>query len=93
MPVAATASTAISSGSSSQLQVGYTPAAIANPNTATSVAPRFISAVSTVLSGIARRGKRILRSRFSRLTTDVTEPVVASAKNWNSTSENRMQTP
>ena len=52
-----------------------------------------MSAVSTVLIGIARRGKRILRKRFSRRTTAVTDPFVASPKNWKSTIENRMQMP
>ena len=43
------------------------------------------AAVSTVASGITMRGKFILRTRFSRLTTAWTEFCVASEKNVNST--------
>jgi hypothetical protein len=58
--------------------------------TATSVMPRLNSAVSTTDSGITRRGNRILRSRFSRATRHWTQLVVASLKNWKSTSAKRM---
>ena len=41
---------------------------------------RLNSAVSEIAIGITMRGKRILRSRFSRSTSDVTPPAVVSAK-------------
>ena len=50
-------------------------------DTATKLSARLKSAVSTTASGITMRGKWILRTRFSRSSTDVTELVVASAKN------------
>ena len=40
--------------------------------------------------GIARRGKEILRSRFSRVISEVTQPLVTSLKKLNSTSAKRM---
>ena len=52
--------------------------------------PTLKSAPSTIDNGITSRGKRTLRSRFSRATSDCTEPPAISAKNWNSTIENRM---
>ena len=59
-------------------------------NTAASVPPRLRIAVSTTDSGITSRGKRILRSRFSRAARHRTQPFVASLKNWNSTRPNSM---
>ena len=66
----------MSNGSSSQVHRGVTPEATANIATATSVMPRLKSAVSATDSGTARRGKRTLRSRFSRSTSDRTDVVV-----------------
>ena len=54
-------------------------------NTATMFAIRLKSAARATESGITSRGKRILRSRFSRSTSDVTPRLVASAKKLNST--------
>src|SRR5947199_280649 len=41
-------------------------------NTGTRFSTRFIRAVTTVASGTARRGNSILRTRFSRSTSEVT---------------------
>ena len=49
-------------------------------NTATMFSPRLNSECSATASGITSRGKRILRSRLSRSTSDVTPRLVVSAK-------------
>jgi len=64
--------------------------AIANTITAASVIIRLNSDVSVIASGITSRGKRTLRSRCSRSTSEERPLLVVSAKNWKSTSANRM---
>ena len=58
-----------------------------NTNTAIMFASRLKSDGSATDSGITRRGKRILRRRFSRSTSEVTPRLVASAKKVNMTIE------
>ena len=50
-------------------------------NTASRFAARLSIEVTTTASGITMRGKCILRTRLSRLTTARTAPFVASEKN------------
>ena len=56
-----------------------------NTKTATRLAHRLKKAASVTDRGITSRGKRILRSRFSRSTSEVTPRLVASEKKLNIT--------
>jgi hypothetical protein len=80
MPVANVASTATSGTSSSHDQCGRPPAASRKISTVSRFSPRLKSAVRTVASGTARSRELDLRTRFSRSTSERTEPLVASAK-------------
>ncbi len=89
-PVANMKSSATMIGSSSQVHVGYTPLPKAKMKTAMSVMPRFSSAVTLIASGMTIGSNCILRSRFSRETSAVTQLPVVSAKNVKRTSAKRM---
>ena len=79
------ASATIRNGSSSQVQRTLPPASSRKTTTAIRFSATFISAVSTVESGTARRGKSTLRISASRSTSELSAPPVASEKNVNIT--------
>ena len=66
--------------SSSQLHIGAMPLARMKMNTTIRFMPRLKKQKSATDSGTTRRGKRTLRSRFSRPTRLGTEPAVVSWK-------------
>ncbi len=66
--------------SSSQLHIGVTPLARMKMNTTIRFMPRLNRQKSATDSGTTRRGKRTLRSRFSRPTRLGTAPDVVSWK-------------
>ena len=72
-----TNSAASASGKSSQVQVGSTPKARTKTKTTTRLRQRLKAPVSTVASGITRRGNWVLRTTPSWATTEVTR-VLAS---------------
>ena len=67
-------------GKSSQVQLGSTPKAKMKAKTTTRLVARLKSPVSTIESGITRRGNWVLRTTPSCVTTEVTELLVASWK-------------
>ena len=64
-----------------------------NRNTGIRFSRKFISASMTHAVGTAIRGKSILRTRFSRMTTDWTDDAVESVKNWKITTPSSIATP
>ena len=79
-PGAKITSSATSRSSSSQLQRGSMPLARMKMNTTIRFMHRLKKQNSATDSGTTRRGKRTLRSRFSRPTRLGTEPEVVSWK-------------
>jgi hypothetical protein len=73
------------SGSSSHCTRGLTPSTKVKIATAKKFTPRLKHAVRMTAKGIARRGNWILRTKFSRSTTQRTAPAVASVKKLNMT--------
>src|SRR5215218_2147550 len=71
---------ASATGKSSQVQAGSTPKAKRKTKTITRLTPKLRALVTTVESGITRRGNWVLRTMPSWETTEVTELVVASWK-------------
>ena len=60
---------------------GVIPRASAKIITTTRLRRKLKYAVRTTESGMTIRGKWIFRTRFSRSTSEPTDPIVASAKN------------
>src|SRR3954454_9687829 len=84
-PHAKTASPPSSTGTSSHDHRTPTPAASMNTSTGTRLSTRLNDAVNTTDSGTAARGNSILRTSGSRATIEVTDVLVDSLKNVNST--------
>jgi hypothetical protein len=80
MPVAKVTSRRIKGTSSSQLHRGVMPEASTKPNTTIRLSPRLKREWSATASGMTNRGKRTLRSRFSRSTSAFTPRAVVSEK-------------
>ena len=79
-------------GNSSQVHIGSTPNARMNTNATSRFGSRLNRLVSTVASGITRRGNCVLRITDSLPTIDPTAVIVASWKNPKSTMSNSRNT-
>src|SRR6476659_3301039 len=86
-----TKSAATATGNSSHVHIGSTPQARMKTRTMTRLRQKLKKDVTTVASGITRRGNWVLRTTPSWATTEVTAAVVASWKkvNWTIPSSSR----